>query len=143
VAHRHHEVLSDEDVDLAELDGLGLVHVAGGAQDDEERSVVALDLGPLVRLDGVLDGQRVQPELRGHGGELLLGGRVQPDPRQPALPANRLVRFVEGGRLGGPAPVHVDGVVHDHGPIIRRRGGAGQEPEERSTTATTAARAKR
>jgi hypothetical protein len=59
------------------------------------------------------------------------------------LSANGLVGLVEGGGLGSSASVHVDGVVDDHEPIIRRESVGGQEPEERSTAATTAARAKR
>jgi hypothetical protein len=102
----------------------------------------ALSRANVVASERQLD-QRVQPELPGHGGELPLGGRVQPYPGQPAFSADSLLGFVEGGGLGGSAPVHVDGVVHDHGHIIRRSPSGGQEPEDKSTKATTAARAKR
>ncbi len=37
VADHDHEVLSHEDVDLPKLHGLGLVHVTGGPEHDEER----------------------------------------------------------------------------------------------------------
>ena len=56
----------DEDVDLAELDLLDVVEVGGRAKDDEQRVAVALELGPLVGDDGVLDGDLVQAELLGH-----------------------------------------------------------------------------
>ena len=49
-------------MDLAELDRLGLVDVAGGAQDDEDRAVVVLELRPLVGVAGVLDRERVEVE---------------------------------------------------------------------------------
>ena len=69
-------------------------------------------------VDGVLHGQRVQSQLPGYRGELFLGGRVEPDPRQPAsLPAKRLAGIYGGEGFGRPVPVHVEGAVHDHGPL--------------------------
>lgn len=65
MADRDQEVAADEDVQLAEVDLLLGVEVAGGAQDDEERLAVALQLGALMGLQCVLDGQLVQVELRG------------------------------------------------------------------------------
>ena len=47
-------------------------------------SLVALELGPLVGLDGVLDGERVQPEDVGDLGDLVLGRLVQADPDEVA-----------------------------------------------------------
>jgi hypothetical protein len=44
-------------VQLAELHLLGRVEVPGRLEDDEQRRPVALELRPLVGLDGVLDGQ--------------------------------------------------------------------------------------
>jgi hypothetical protein len=111
-------------VDLAELDRLGLVHVASWPQDDEERPVVALQLGPLVGDDGVLDGQLVQAELLGHGQQLGLGRPVQPDPGHRA----RLVAQAPGGlghrgrAVDAPA-VAVDGGGDDA--LLHRRGGGG------------------
>src|SRR5215211_3281116 len=64
----------------------------------------------------------MQPELPGHGAELLLGGLVECDPSHPASLANGLVRFLQRPRLLGPVSVHVDDVVHDHGLIIRLSG---------------------
>ena len=48
---------------------------------------VAVQFGPLVALDGVLDRERVQPELLGQDGQVSVVGvvQVQPD-RHPLLP---------------------------------------------------------
>ncbi len=75
-----HEVRADEHVDLAELDLLDVVEVAGGAQHHEQGVAVAFQLGPLVGDDGVLHRHLVQPELLRDGQELGLGRPVQPDP---------------------------------------------------------------
>ena len=80
VADGEHEVRADEDVDLAELDLLDVVEVGGGAQHDEQRVAVALELGPLVGDDRVLDRELVQAELLGDRQELRLGRPEQPDP---------------------------------------------------------------
>ena len=63
------------------------------------RVVVALQLGPLVGVDGVLDGQRVQPELRGDTGEFGLGRLVQTDPDEAAVRA-RTRRIASCGAAG-------------------------------------------
>ena len=80
VADGEHEVRADEHVDLAELDLLDLVQVAGGAQHHEQGVAVAFQLGSLVGDDGVLDRQLVQAELLGDGQQLRLGRPVEPDP---------------------------------------------------------------
>ena len=51
-------------MDLAELDLLLLVDVPGWARHDEEGVVIPFDLRPLVCVDGVLDGQWMELELR-------------------------------------------------------------------------------
>jgi hypothetical protein len=56
----------------------------------------------------------MQPKLRSHGAELLLGGLYEPYPCQPMSFAAGLVGFLEGGGFRCPATVYVDGVVHDH-----------------------------
>ena len=58
-------------MDLAELDLLLLVDVPGWAQHDEEGVVIPLDLRPLVRVDRVLDGQRMELELRRERSDLV------------------------------------------------------------------------
>src|SRR5215212_4846816 len=120
--HHHHKVLPHEDIDLAELHRLSLIEVASGLQDQKECALVVLELGAQRGLDRVLYGQRMQPELPGHGAELLLGGFVECDPSHPASLANALVRSLQRPRLLGPASVHVDNIVHDHGLIIRLSG---------------------
>ena len=48
---------------------------------------VTVQFGPLVTLDGVLDRERVQPELLGQDGQLSVVGIVQVEPdRHPLLP---------------------------------------------------------
>ncbi len=63
--HGQHESRSGEYVQLAEFDLLGLIHVAGRAQHDEQRLPVALQLRPLVSDDGVLHRELVQAKLLG------------------------------------------------------------------------------
>lgn len=41
---------------------------------------VVVEFGPFVCLDGVLDGERMQPELPGEGGQVVCRRRVQIDP---------------------------------------------------------------
>ncbi len=72
VANGDDEVGANEDVELAELDRLSRVEVAGGAQDDEERAIVALQLRPLVGFDGILHRELVQAELLGDPAELAV-----------------------------------------------------------------------
>jgi hypothetical protein len=52
VADGDDELRAGEHAHLAELDGLALVDVARGSQDQEQRVAVSLELGALVRLDG-------------------------------------------------------------------------------------------
>jgi hypothetical protein len=90
VPHGDHVVRPDEDHDLAGVDDLAgrgqpvVLHVPGGGQHHEQDVVVALELGPLVGVDGVLDGQRVQPVVLGDGAQLVLGRRVEPEPDEAA-----------------------------------------------------------
>ena len=111
MADGDHEVPADEDVDLAELDLLDVVEVAGRPQDDEQRVAVAFELRPLVGDDRVLDRQLVQVELPRHRGELLRRP-VQADPSHRP----RLVAQPHGG-----APHAVVGLVDALGPRDRRR----------------------
>ena len=60
-----HEAFIDEEQDLAQLDDLDRIDVAGGLEHDEEGVVVDVELGPLVGVDGVLDRQLVEIELLG------------------------------------------------------------------------------
>ena len=97
MADGEHEIGPDEDVDLAELDLLGLVEVARRAQHDEQGVVVAFELGPLVGDDGVLDGEGVEAELRGERRDFVLVGTVQADP------GHAVGLLAEGARRSRPA----------------------------------------
>src|SRR6185369_8240312 len=77
VADRDHVASPHEEVGLPERDPALLAVGLGGAQGDEERVAVALELGPLVGQVGILDGEIVQAELG------------------LDLPQQRLVRLVE------------------------------------------------
>ncbi|GAA3046489.1 hypothetical protein GCM10020000_28060 [Streptomyces olivoverticillatus] len=115
----------DDEVRAGEAHHLaGLHHLAGGGQfgvldvvdgleDGEERVVVALQLGPLVGVDSVLHGQRVQAELPGDARELLLRGLVQADPGEAALAADTPHGLGGADVVAGPLAVAVDGAVHD------------------------------
>ncbi len=100
---------SDEHVDLAGLDGVLLVDVPERLEDEEQAVVVALELGTLVSLDRVLDGQWVQPEDLGDRVQLRLLGLVQTDPDE--VVAGHIVRAPRPGRRSRtrPGPAHPSG----------------------------------
>jgi hypothetical protein len=111
-----------------------MVDVVDGLEDREQRVVVPLQLGPLVRVDGVLHGQRVQPELLGDPGEFLIGRLVQTDPCEAAIAAH-VVHRLTGSQTAGvldPSALPVDRAVHDRGArrvvaggvVVGVRGGA-------------------
>ena len=109
---------ADEDRDLAELDLLALVDVAGRAQHDErDAAVVLLDLRAQVEALRVLDGELVQPERVLHVRELLLGRLDHAEPDEPVV-----VRQIEAASRGLhlalvlAAPVAVVRAVDDHAP---------------------------
>ena len=83
MAHRHDVALADEDVRLAERDRA--VDHLRGAGDDEQRVAILLDLGILVRLAGVLDGELVQVQLRLHATQQVERGLAQADPDDAAV----------------------------------------------------------
>ena len=121
VADRHDEVATDEHVDLAGLHRVLLVDVPERLEDEEQRVAVVLELGPLVGVAGVLDGQRVQVEGAGDGSQLVRAGVVHADPlevarvaRHPRVPEALVVAVAQWHPL---APV-VEGVVHDHRPRL-------------------------
>ncbi|GHD61566.1 hypothetical protein GCM10010317_055520 [Streptomyces mirabilis] len=95
--------------------------VDGGPHDEEEGVVVAFQLGALVGVEGVLDGQGVQAEGARDGLELVLGGFVQADPDE-AVPSGVAGghRPVEGEEARSALAVFVEGAV-DHGVRVRPR----------------------
>lgn len=122
---RDHEVRAHEDVQLAEVDLLRGVQVAGRAQDHEQRLAVALQFGSLVCLHRVLDGQRVEVELRCQGEEFALGGAGEADPGHAGrLFAQFAERVGEGVRRRDAHAVPVEGGLDDAARVGRFRGGA-------------------
>ena len=112
---------ADEHVDLAGLDRVLLVDVPERLEHEEQRVAVVLELGPLVGVAGVLDGQRVQVEGARDQLELVGAGVVDADPlevarvaRHPRVPEALVVAVAQRHPL---APV-VEGVVHDHRPRL-------------------------
>lgn len=110
---------TDEDAELAGLHGVTLVDVPEGAQDDDDRLAEPLDLGPLVGLEGVLDGELVQVEQALDAAHLGVRRIVQADP------AEALAVVVDGlgNGLGVPGQVlpfalGVHAAVHDHATIM-------------------------
>ncbi len=110
-----HEGGREEDADLAELDFLGGVVVARGAQDDQPHIlVIQLGLRPHVEVLGVLDRQLMQAEGVPDLGQLFVTGFEQSQPHEAALPAAGR-RFLQRHRaLIAPAAVLVIRTINDH-----------------------------
>src|SRR5690606_20425365 len=116
VPHGHHEPVAEKDHDLPRGDRVALRLVGDRFQHDEQRVVVDLQLGPLMGLEGVLHGQRVQPELARDQVELVRIRLVQPDPDEAARRPRLVQRVGEvPGRLR-PPPLAIHRTVDDHGP---------------------------
>jgi hypothetical protein len=113
----------------------GVMIQADGVGGEEVVVLVAVQLGPLMLLDGVLDGQRVQPELLGDDLQVLLVGLAQVQP-------HHRVRLLEevgdlGGRevLGLQHPLAVQpGVTH----TVSLAAWANHDTPQRPKTATVA-----
>lgn len=121
VPYGHHEVGAGEDHDLAGVDDLaggrqfGVFDVRDGLEDGEQDIAVVLDLGSLMGLDGVLDGERMQAEQLRDPRELRLGGLVQAEPDEAVAPAVAAALPYPGHRLldaGG--RLLADAVLVDH-----------------------------
>ena len=76
MSYGHHISTSHEDVGLAEGDAL--VDDLGRSRNDEERLAILLQLGMLVCLAGVFDGEGMQIELRLHPGQQIIAGSNRP-----------------------------------------------------------------
>jgi hypothetical protein len=112
--------MAQEDQDLAELNDLLGVDVAGRLENEEHGLAVDLELWPLVGVDCVLDGERMKVELAPERVELALRRLVHADPRElSALPA-RPVGVMELDAAVAAAPVLVDRAVDDHPPELSR-----------------------
>ena len=112
MAHRDHVAGPGEHVRLAELDLAG--DQLGGAQDEEERVGVLLELRALVGTQRVLDGEVVQAELRLDLLQERLARLVQPDPHE-AIGGRQGRADVLDGHVGDPPAVGVGGAVDHHG----------------------------
>lgn len=108
----HHKVRSREDVELAELHSFGFVQIPRRTEDRKQVVVVALQLGSLVRGDGIFHGEFVKPELFGDGGHFVFGGTVEANPSHAAVFRECLKCLFEVLRGGGSAyAVYIYGVV--------------------------------
>ena len=119
VADDDDEAVADEHVDLAHLDLLGLVDVAGGLEHDEDRLVVHLELGSLVRVQSVLDGELVELELAPDDVELFVGRLVETEPDEGVLALTGCGHIGEGELTGLALPALVQRAIDGV-----RRGGA-------------------
>ena len=117
----HHEVGAEEDGELADVDDLVVVDVADRLEHDEQHVVVDVELGPLVCLDGVLDGQRRQVELGGDRGQIGLARLLQPDPHEARRPASNVAGLPKRQAPRPATPVLIDGAVADD--VIRAASG--------------------
>ena len=138
--------VADEEVDLAELDLLLGVVVAGGPQHDEQRVLVVLELRPLVRVRPRPRGQLVQAEHLADALELLVA-------RAPSAPARRTRRRrrrawppprAASGPLVLALPVAVVGAVDDHAVVaalgvegVELGAQLGDEPQRRARSRST------
>ena len=108
VADGHDERRPEEDGDLADVHDLLVVDVGDRLEDHEHDVVVDLQLGTLVRLDRVLDGQGRQVEVARDGGDVVRRRLLQPDPDE-AVGAPGGLGGVGHGHPARPAPA---GLVH-------------------------------
>ncbi len=119
MADRDHVAGAHEEVGLAEGDPPLLPVRLGGAERDEERVAVALQLGPLVGQVGVLDGQVVQPELGLHLLEQRLVGLVEADPDEAVVLLEDLADVLERD-VRHAATLRVGGARDDLGGVVAR-----------------------
>ena len=101
MADGDHVAAPDEQVRLAEGDAP--VHHLSRPGDDEQRLAVLFELGPLMGLEGVLDGEFMQAELYLNLPQKIEAGLVQADPdHMPGL-ARPLPGLVDGNLGHAPA----------------------------------------
>ena len=114
VPHGDHEIRPDEEEDLAERHGLLAIDVTRRLDHDEQGVVVHLELGPLVSLERVLDGELVELERGFHLRELLFRRLVESQPHERAWSLRGLERLFERERAGAADAGVVDAAVDDH-----------------------------
>ena len=98
------EAPAKDDVDLV-ADDLALV---GQAEHDQVQGVAgALDLGPLITLENVLDDQRMEPKQRAQLGQQLATGTLEVDPHlliRSGIGGANLGQRLDLAQAGGLAP---------------------------------------
>ena len=141
VPHRDGEAVTEQHHDVPGVDHLGgvgqlvVLHVPGGAQDQQRDRPVALHCGPVPVGERLFDGQLVEAEGLADRGEHGRAGIVQSQPDEGVAAVPRPGVRVGVVRLTGfPAAVDVDGAV-DHGVRVGPAGGGGValDPSEQST----------
>src|SRR5262249_39947427 len=90
------------------------------ARDDEQRLAVLLDLGVLMRLAGILDGQIMQAELRLQALQEMGAGLPYTDPHDVPWPLRPFARFLNGNIFDA-APAGVNARGNDAGFAVARR----------------------
>ena len=93
MADRHDIAAADEQMRLAEGDPT--VDHLRGARDDEERVAILLELGMLMRLAGILDGQVSADRTALHPLQKLVAGLEQADPDDMTGPLRPLARLFD------------------------------------------------
>ena len=86
LTHRNHEIRTDKNADLAEVDFLAGVVIASGAKNDQFHiRLEVLDLRPQVKSAGILDGQLVQAERVPDPVHLFASRLEHPEPHESPL----------------------------------------------------------
>ena len=115
MADGDHVAAPDEQVRLAEGDAP--VEHLGRSRDDEQRLAVLLELGPLMGLEGVLDGEVVQAELRLELPQEVEARLVQADPDHMAGLARPFAGLLDRD-LGHAPAADIDGRGDDAGGVL-------------------------
>src|SRR5262245_60288427 len=90
------------------------------ARDDEQRLAILLDLGVLMCLAGILDGQIMQAELRLHALQEIGARLPQTDPHDVPWPLRPFACFLDGNIFDA-APAGIDAGGNDAGITVARR----------------------
>ena len=114
--------LADEGIGLAEADVA--VHQLRRVHDREQRTPVGLDLGPLVRVLGILDREVVQVELLLQLVEQRVVGFVQADPDEAAVVDRQHIADLVQARCRVAVPPPVQRAVDDAGGLAACGAGA-------------------
>jgi hypothetical protein len=121
----------DERVDLGLVEGGRLLVVAGGVAGQEQMRLVLVELGTLVRLQHVLDGQFVQAQLDGQLIDLLLGRAAQVEPH------HGVVAFEVLGDVGDREALPVQDPLAVHPRAVHSCAIAGDSRRSRTAVAMT------